>query len=259
MPRSLCGKGAQAVDRRRPTKALLNKPVRPGGEGGRPTPDSLIFVPQNPQMRHLSMFLALTLLTGSVLAQKSNLDRIKSEMESAPNPVEYVRIKLKKKYFIDTVFITSNRQFMGRHDSLAYHGQIKKVYGPWPGDSILAEIIGKAPNVFYHAAQILLDTSKMRKEVANKLADSIIARIRRKEKSFGDMARVYTMDGSGAREGDLDWRARGTLIPQMENAILKRKKGEVFKVWSPYGLHIIKILDDQKQDTGFALILRVML
>ncbi len=201
----------------------------------------------------------LLLFCLNAAAQGSGLDKIKAEMEAAPNPVEYVKTKLKKKYFIDTVFISSNKQFLGRPDSLAYHGKLRKVYGPWPEDSILVQIIGKAPNQFYHAAQILLDTSKMRKEVATKLADSIVARIRRKDKTFGEMARIYTMDGSGAKEGDLGWRARGTLLPALENSILKKKKGDLYKTWSPYGLHIVQVQEDIKSDTGFVLFLRVTL
>jgi len=210
-------------------------------------------------MKVLPLVLTLCSFSLTTLAQKSNVDKVKADMEASANPVEYVKTKLKKKYAIDTLFISSNKQFLGRPDSLAYHGQMRKVYGPWPDDSVLVQIVGKAPNIFYHASQILLDTSKMRKEVAMKLADSIIARVKRKEKIFGDMARVYTMDGSGTRQGDLGWRARGTLIPQLEGPILKRKKGEVFKTWSTYGLHIIRIEDDPKQDIGFVLLLRVIL
>ena len=73
------------------------------------------------------------------------------------------------------------------------------------------------------------------------------------------MARVYAMDGSGPKEGELGWRARGTLIPQLETAILKHKKGELFKTYSPYGLHIINMKDSPKQDIGFVLLLRVFL
>jgi hypothetical protein len=210
-------------------------------------------------MKPFLILFSLFLSFFTVHAQKSSLDKVKVEMEAAPNPVDYVKTRLKKKYTIDTIFISSNKQFRGRPDSLAYHGQVRKVYGPWPEDSVLVQIVGKAPNMFYHAAQILLDTSKMRKDVAMKLADSIIARVKRKEKTFGDMARVYSMDGSGVNEGDLGWRARGTLIPQLEAPILKRKKGELFKTWSAYGLHIINIKDDAKQDTGFVLVLRVIL
>lgn len=209
-------------------------------------------------MRTLTLAFVLLSLTSACFAQKSELDRLKAGLESAQNPIDFLKSK-KKKYRVDTIFITSNVTFANALDSLAYHGQPRKVYGPFPEDSILLQVMGKAPNMFYHAQQIFLDTSKMRKEVAAKLADSIMARVKRKEKSFGDMARVYAMDGSGPNEGELGWRARGTLIPQLEGAILKHKKGDMFKTYSPYGLHIIYMKDSPKQDVGFVLLLRVFL
>jgi parvulin-like peptidyl-prolyl isomerase len=195
----------------------------------------------------------------SIQAQGTSINKMKLDLENAADPVSHVKNKLRKKYKIDTVVITSNKQFLGIRDSLAYYGKLKKVYGPFPNDSILLQVIGKAPNTFYRASQIFLDTSKMRKSVASNLADTIIARIKRGDASFDDMARIYSMDGSGLVKGDLGWRARGTLIPAMENAILKRKKGALFKVYSPFGLHIIKVTETPKQDTGFALFLRVIL
>jgi hypothetical protein len=209
-------------------------------------------------MKTLTLVLVLLALAPACLAQKSDTEKLKAGLEAAQNPIEFLKSK-KKKYRIDTVFITSTVQFAGSLDSLAYHGQVRKVYGPFPGDSILLQVIGKAPNMFYHAQQIFLDTSKMRKEVAVKLADSIIARVKRKAQTFGDMARVYAMDGTGPSEGELGWRARGTLIPQLEGAILKHKKGELFKTFSPYGLHVIYMKDSPRQDAGFVLLLRVFL
>jgi parvulin-like peptidyl-prolyl isomerase len=193
------------------------------------------------------------------VGQGASIDKMKIELEKAPDPVALAKNKIKKKYKIDTVAVTSNKKFLGIADSLAYYGKLGKVYGPFPNDSILLQVIGKAPNTFYRASHIFIDTSKMRKSVASKLADTIIAKIKRKEASFDDMSRIYSMDGSGLIKGDLGWRARGTLVPALENAILKRKKGEIFKVYSPFGLHIVKVTETPRQDTGFALFLRIIL
>ena len=46
---------------------------------------------------------------------------------------------------------------------------------------------------------------------------------------------------------------------QLESAILKRKKNDLFKTFSPYGLHIIYMKDSPKQDVGFVLLLHVFL
>jgi hypothetical protein len=189
-------------------------------------------------------------------AQSPAVAKFKADWEKAPDPVAFLKSR-KKKYRIDTVTVTSNRQFLMRADSLAYFGKLKKVYGPFEDDSSMIQVIGKAPNIFYRVRHVLLDTPKLNKTVAKKLADSIVARIKRKETTIEDMARVYNTDGSGPTGGDLGWRARGTLIPVMENAILKKKKGEIIRVWSPYGLHIIQLTETPMQDVGFALLLKV--
>lgn len=201
------------------------------------------------------LFILLCLSAGSVNAQKMSVNALKSGMEQATDPVTFLK-KSKRKYRLDTVIITSNKQFFRINDSLGYHGKIKKVYGPY-GDTVMFQILAKAPNIFYRASHILLDTPKLNTSVARKLSDTILARIRRKATNFEDMARIYNTDGSGPVGGDLGWRARGTLIPNMENAILKRKKGEIVKAWSPYGLHIIKVTGTPVQDIGFAIIVTV--
>lgn len=86
-----------------------------------------------------------------------------------------------------------------------------------------------------------------------------MARIKDGSASFEELAQTYSMGGEAATKGDLGWIARGVLLPQIEHEISLRKKGEVFKIWSPNGLHIIRKTDDPRQDTGFALMMRVFL
>ena len=62
-----------------------------------------------------------------------------------------------------------------------------------------------------------------------------------------------------ATKGDLGWIARGALYPTIEHEVLVHKKGEVFKLWTHAGVHIIRKDDDPKQDTGFALMMQVFL
>jgi hypothetical protein len=209
-------------------------------------------------MKFIRYLITLLLFGTTCYAQDAGLNKLKSELEKAPDPIAYLK-KIKKKYKVDTVVISSYKKFLGIADSLGYYGKMKKVYGPFPNDSILVQVIGKAPNIFYRASQIFLDTVRLRKSVASKLADTIIAKIKRKEAEFDDMARIYSMDGSGQIKGDLGWRARGTLVPALENSILKHKKGDVYKVYSPFGIHVVKVTEAPKQDTGFALLLRVIL
>ncbi len=192
---------------------------------------------------------------------KLNIARMKTELEKSPNPILYARQVLKKRFSIDTIVVTRTRTFNGLADSLAYKGKEKKVYGPYgaPGKRFLVQILSKAPNLFYHINQIFIDTSVFRRKMADSLGNSIIQKVRLDPESFGQMAQTYSMGGEAASKGDIGWIARGSLLPQIEHEIGTHKKGEVFKVWSPNGLHIIRSVEEPRQDTGFALMLRVFL
>jgi parvulin-like peptidyl-prolyl isomerase len=167
---------------------------------------------------------------------------------------------LKKKYYIDTVAVLSTASFLGKADSLAYYGKVGKTYGPFKGENILVKILVKAPNTFYHVNHIVLDTNLFRQNFAEKLADTIIDKINKGKASFEQMASTYSADIVSARKGgDLGWFVRGVMLPQLDDAIAAHKKGELFKVWTPAGLHIVRIADNPKKDTGYALMLRVIL
>ena len=72
-----------------------------------------------------------------------SLAQIKKELETTPDPIGYVKFKLKKKYKIDTVAVVSTASFMGIADSLAYKGKVGKVYGPFKGENVLVKILMK--------------------------------------------------------------------------------------------------------------------
>ena len=191
----------------------------------------------------------------------TTIPRIKAALEESPNPILYAKQILKKRFRIDTIIVGKTRHFDGLADSLAYNGKEKKVYGPYgpKGGKFLIQILSKAPNQFYHVGQIFIDTSIFRKRLADSIGDVILKKIAGGSATFEEMAQAYSMGGEAPLKGDLGWIARGMLMPTVEHEMIVRKKGEVFKVWTRAGLHVIKKLDDPKQDTGFALMLQVFL
>ena len=192
-------------------------------------------------------------------AQKKTTAQIKAELQRAQNPIAYVRDTLKKRYKMDTVVVTRIGHYQGIADSLAYRGQVGKVYGPYDKGRILVQVLAKLPNTFNRVSQIFLDTTVFRGRFADSLADAIVKRIQSGSTTFEQMAQTYSMGGEGITKGDLGWIAQGTMIPEIEKALSKRKKGEVFKVWTQAGVHIIKKAENSKQDHGFALMMRVFL
>ncbi len=212
----------------------------------------------------MKIFLGLVLLMASgitVSAQKMSIADMKAEMEKSPNSPLYVKQVLKKRFKLDTVIVTRTSVFRSLADSLAYHGKEKKVYGPYEqqGTKYLVQVLAKSPNLFYRISQIFIDTSVFHRRFADSLGNAIVAKIKDGSASFEQMAQTYSMGGESATKGDLGWVARGVLFPQIEKELAKRKKGEVFKLWSPNGMHIIKKTEEPRQDTGFALMMRVFL
>ena len=209
-------------------------------------------------MKKLICFVLFTSLF--ISARSQTLAQIKKELDTTSNPVGYVKYKLKKKYKIDTIAVISSTSFMGLADSLAYKGKQGKVYGPFKGNNVLIKILAKVPNNFYHVSHIVLDTSIFKKQFADSLASDIINRIQSSNSTFAAMASTYSADAiSAARGGDLGWFVRGVMMPPLDKAIGTHKKGEIFKVWTPAGLHIVTLTDNPKQDAGYALFLRVFL
>lgn len=187
------------------------------------------------------------------------IGQIKAAIEQSRNGPLYVKDVLKKKFTIDTITILRTRNFSALADSIAYHGKVGKVYGPFEKGKILVQVLDKAPNRFNHIAQLFLDTTLFRARFADSLADQIIGSVMAGRSSFEDMVRTYSMGGEAATGGDMGWTATGAMLPVIEKELAKRKKGELFKVWTANGLHIIRKLDDAKEDDGFALLMRIFL
>lgn len=206
------------------------------------------------------IIIAAVLLIASANIFGQSIAEIKKVLDTTSDPIGYVKYRLKKKYTIDTVAIMSSTSFLGLADSLAYKGKTGKVYGPWKGSNYLIKILAKVPNTFYHVSHILLDTTLFKKNFADSLSTTIILKIQSGKSTFTEMVNTYSADRSSvAKSGDLGWFVRGAMLPQLDAAIAAHKKGDVFKVWTPVGLHIVTITDNPKKDNGFALFLRVIL
>lgn len=201
--------------------------------------------------------LLLSVLTG--FAQQKSISQLKADIEKSGNSPLYVKDVLKKKFKLDTVPILRTSNFRGLADSLGYHGKVGKVYGPFDKGKILVQLLAKAPGQFNHVGQIFLDGSVFSHRFADSLADNIMTRIQAGTTTFEDMAQTYSMGGEAPLRGDLGWIARGGMIPEIEQGIATRKKGDVFKIWTSNGLHIIRKTDDPKEDTGYVLLMRIFL
>jgi peptidyl-prolyl cis-trans isomerase SurA len=67
--------------------------------------------------------------------------------------------------------------------------------------------------------------------------------------NFADLARLHSQDGSAAKGGDLGWLYPGDTVPEFERAMNELRPGEVsFPVKTPFGYHLIEVLDRRVQE-----------
>ncbi len=100
-----------------------------------------------------------------------------------------------------------------------------------------------------HARHILIKLTEVVSEKDGKQKmDSIKERLDNGVK-FEEMARQYSEDGSANNGGDLGWVNPGDTVPQFEKVMNELGIGEISEpVRSPFGWHIIQVLERRKQD-----------
>jgi len=68
---------------------------------------------------------------------------------------------------------------------------------------------------------------------------------------FAELARLYSQDGSAAKGGDLGWISPGDTVPEFEAAMDALKDKEFSAVvQSPFGMHLIQVLERRQRDVS---------
>ncbi|MBX9675737.1 MAG: peptidylprolyl isomerase [Methylotenera sp.] len=102
-----------------------------------------------------------------------------------------------------------------------------------------------------HARHILIKLTEVVSEKDGKQKmDTIKERLDNGVK-FEDMARQYSEDGSASSGGDLGWVNPGDTVPAFEKTMNELAINEISApVRSPFGWHIIQVLERRKQDVS---------
>ncbi|MDR0701142.1 MAG: peptidylprolyl isomerase [Azoarcus sp.] len=102
-----------------------------------------------------------------------------------------------------------------------------------------------------HARHILLKTSEVFSDTdARTRLEALRERIVNGA-NFAELARAHSADISAAHGGDLGWVNPGTMVPEFEKAMDALLPNEVSApIRSPYGWHIIQVLERRKHDMG---------
>lgn len=121
-------------------------------------------------------------------------------------------------------------------DIESFYKQNEARYGQ-PERRRVSHILLEVPASADAAAKVVIQTKAA--ELAKRAAAN--------PKDFAAIAKEFSQDsGSGNQGGDLGWISKNMLVPQVEEALFKLKKGEVSGVVeSPFGVHVLYVTDIQ--------------
>lgn len=102
-----------------------------------------------------------------------------------------------------------------------------------------------------HARHILVRTNQI---TSDEQAEQRIRHLRDRVLSgdpFQELARRHSDDGTAPQGGDLGWLSPGETVPAFEQAMNGLRPGELSEpVKSPFGWHLIEVLERRNQDMG---------
>ena len=98
-----------------------------------------------------------------------------------------------------------------------------------------------------YAGTPIQDATRTREE-ADKRADSILSVVKQIPGAFEGIAAATNDDQMAkTKAGDLGWFADGAMVPEFNEAVLKGAVGDIVKVETQFGYHIIKIAGKKDQ------------
>lgn len=182
--------------------------------------------------------------------------KLKRDFKNAKNDSLFCKLHSKHAYSVDKI---SSAYYLDAHlyDSLK-HIAVGDVTGPFTSNTWLNESTDLEKNTFVlklvkvdscfeiRASHILFEGSDYNKRERNRhIADSLLSKIK-EGAPFETVAKKYGHDGTEFNGGDLGWFKQGSMVKAFDAACFSAKKGDLFIVETPFGLHIVKITTDKR-------------
>ena len=170
----------------------------------------------------------------------SILQRIKSGFDFLEVQKDYVETSPKPSFF-------KHGELTQEKELAVFSAKVGDVVGPiadYEGEHIFKILEGKKSNdTFVKARHILLSAATPEQEAsAKKLANELIARVKRGE-DFSALASQYSTEpGAATSGGELGWFGKGRMVKEFETVALAGKPGQILgPVKTQFGIHVIKI------------------
>ncbi len=101
--------------------------------------------------------------------------------------------------------------------------------------------------IAYKGAQRAAEKVTRTKEEAGKLANDLLAIAKKSGTDFAEFAKKNSDGPSATKGGDLGWFYEGQMVPKFNDYAFNNKVGSVGIVETPFGFHIIKVIDKKQE------------
>ncbi len=135
----------------------------------------------------------------------------------------------------------SKDQIEDKLQEFAFGEEVGAIYGPFKENSSykvikLADRQMRSDSVM--ASHILINEKSA--DRTEELADSLVEVLKANKSKMADLAKQFSLDkGSAENGGDLGWFKDGMMVPTFNEAAFEGKVGEVQKIKTQYGTHIL--------------------
>jgi peptidyl-prolyl cis-trans isomerase D len=137
-------------------------------------------------------------------------------------------------------------------DSLLFNAPVGQVIAPMEDNGMyrIFKVVDRqakpdslrASHILVSYAGTPVKTATRTREAAQKLADSILTIVQKNPAAYEGFAATMSDDEvAKAKSGDLGWFADGAMVPEFNEAVLKGTIGDIKKVETQFGYHIIKV------------------
>lgn len=163
-----------------------------------------------------------------------HIAEIAAEFETSPAPMQYAT--LNSQNAPNTAFVRESDLIPAMAEAVVPAKGESKMYGPvLNGDTYTIARLVERKNLpdTLGAKHILV--------ADDKLADSLIS-VLKGGGNFAELSSQYSLDENAqARGGDLGQFAYERMIPEFSEACAKATKGDIFKVKTQYGVHVVEL------------------
>lgn len=196
-------------------------------------------------------------------ATMKELAELRDGLVSSTNDSLYVIANSENRTFNKTPYTEGTADKM--NDSLIVNGAVGTVVGPYQqGEQWkLVKVTELADVPEARVRHILLSTQQGKSEdVQKKLADSLLAVVKRDRGQFEDLVVKFSEDpGSNTKEkgGVYDWFDKKQMVPEFTAASFDEKVGAITIAKTSYGFHIVEVLGQRtRQERRVVTVERTM-